>query len=235
MDLKLASDRLKSCLGLTSAPVAVSFLAEPPAGVERAPEGQPAGCGYWRVAGKEERTFYTLAEDHLECPIGAHTHGVRLPAQDAEQLQGVLGMMFDLGYVRPEEVPAIPQREEPFSVAVYAPLADSPVPPDVVLVRGSARQIMLLFEAAQAAELVCDQPTMGRPTCAILPQAIQGGAVSLSLGCIGNRVYTLLPDSDFYAAIPGPSLEQLLDKLEPIVHANNELERYHRQKAEASA
>jgi hypothetical protein len=33
-------------------------------------------------------------------------------------------------------------------VAVYAPLAAAPVPPDVVLVRGNARQVMLLAGAA---------------------------------------------------------------------------------------
>ena len=50
-----------------------------------------------------------------------------------------------------EEVPQIPTRKTPLRVAVYAPLAAAPVPPDVVLVRGNARQLMLLAEAAQAA------------------------------------------------------------------------------------
>lgn len=36
-------------------------------------------------------------------------------------------------------------------MAVYPSLAAAPVPPEVVLVRGNARQVMLLAEATQAA------------------------------------------------------------------------------------
>jgi hypothetical protein len=50
-----------------------------------------------------------------------------------------------------EDMPQIPTRLTALQVAVYAPLAAAPVPPDVVLVRGNARQVMLLAEAAQAA------------------------------------------------------------------------------------
>jgi uncharacterized protein (DUF169 family) len=42
-------------------------------------------------------------------------------------------------------------------VAVYAPLAAAPVPPDVMLMRGNARQLVLLAEAAQAARAVSRQ------------------------------------------------------------------------------
>ena len=50
-----------------------------------------------------------------------------------------------------EDVPQIPTRTTALQVAVYAPLAAAPVPPDVVLVHGNARQVMLLAEPAQAA------------------------------------------------------------------------------------
>jgi hypothetical protein len=41
-------------------------------------------------------------------------------------------MMTSLGYIRSEEVPGIPRREEAFGVAIYGPLTDEPA--DVVLV-----------------------------------------------------------------------------------------------------
>jgi len=41
------------------------------------------------------------------------------------------------------------------------------VPPDVVLVRGNARQLMLPAEAAQAAGVAGTGAAMGRPTCAV--------------------------------------------------------------------
>ena len=46
------------------------------------------------------------------------------------------------------------------------------MPPDVVLVHGNARQLMLLAEAAQAAGVAGGGAAMGRPTCAVLPEAI---------------------------------------------------------------
>jgi hypothetical protein len=53
-----------------------------------------------------------------------------------------------------EDMPQIPTRTPALQVAVYAPRAAAPVPPDVVLVRGNARQVMRLAEAAPAAGAV---------------------------------------------------------------------------------
>jgi len=113
-------------------------------------------------------------------------------------------------------------------VAVYAPLDRAPVAPDVVLVRGNARQLMLLAEASQSAGLAGAGPTMGRPTCAVLPEAINTARTSASFGCIGNRVYTGAGDDEAYFAIPGAQLAAVEEKLAVIVHANQELEKFHR-------
>ena len=120
-------------------------------------------------------------------------------------------------------------------VAVYAPLAIAPVPPDVVLVRGNARQLMLLAEAAQAAGVAGTGATMGRPTCAVLPEAINSTRTAASFGCAGNRVYTGADDTDAYFAIPGGLLESIEQKLSTIVHANEELEKFHRERAAAAS
>jgi uncharacterized protein (DUF169 family) len=96
--------------------------------VERA---APAGCAYWRAAA-EGRVFYTEAADHYNCPIASYTHGVALPDDRAGELEGVVGTMVGLQYIRMEEVPTLPRRAEPFGVAIYAPLADTPVEPDAV-------------------------------------------------------------------------------------------------------
>src|SRR5262249_42594086 len=153
-----------------------------------------------------------------------------------QELQGVVGTMVSLGYIRAEEVPGIPRREEAFVVAIYGPLADAAEPPDVVLVRGNARQLMLLEEAARAAGVAGTAPLMGRPTCAAVPLAMQSERGVSSLGCIGNRVYTDLGDDEFYYALPGKHLTAIADKLVMIVNANAELEKYHRaRQAEARA
>ena len=222
--------KLAQLLKLSASPVAIAFTAVAPDGVAHVSQREPAGCGYWRRAAAGE-VFYTNADDHKSCPVGAHTHGVALNADEGKQLQGLVGTMIGLEYLTMKDVEQLPTRKEPFAFAVYAPLGRSPVPPDVVLVRGNARQLMLLSEAAQSAGVSGSTPTMGRPTCAVLPEAINSHKTSASFGCIGNRVYTGLTDSEAYFAIPGSELGKVEERLGVIVNANDALEKFHRERA----
>ena len=218
--------QLTGLLGLQKQPVAVAFSDSAPEAMRRIEEPSPSGCTYWKYAA-EGRSFYTQAEDHYGCPIGALTHGIDLPKEKARELDGLVRTMVDLSYLDPSEVAAIPRREAPFGVVLYAPLADATFEPDVVLVCGNAKQMMLLAEAAQADGGPAATSMMGRPTCAAIPAVMQSGRNATSLGCIGNRVYTSLSDDDLYFAIAGPRIKGLLEKLATIVRANGELEKFH--------
>src|SRR5688572_24544993 len=191
-----AAHELQDLLGLSRSPVAVTFRATAPAGVPRIDSAGPSSCAYWKLAA-EGRAFYTEATDHHNCPIGAYTHGIDPTPEVSKELEGVVTTMISLGYLRADEVPGIPRRDGAFGVAVYAPLAQADGEPDLVILAGDARQVMLLAEAAGAAGL------MGRPTCAALPQVMKTGQGVASLGCIGNRVYTGLADDEMYFALPG--------------------------------
>ena len=221
---------LTNLLQLSSPPVAITFVDKAPEGVPHVEALEPAGCGYWRRAAEGE-VFFTTADDHKSCPVGAHTHNVPLTPAEQEGLMGLVGTMVGLNYLKMEEVPGIPTRTTPMQLAVYAPLALAPVDPDVVLVRGNARQLMLLSEAAQAAGVAGGSPAMGRPTCAVLPEAINSDRTAASLGCIGNRIYTGAGENDAYFAIPGDQLRTVEDSLAVIVRANEELEKFHRVRA----
>ncbi len=247
MDSSALSTRLTEWLGLRSPPVAIAFRAGPPPGVPRIATPAPSGCSYWRLAAEGAGcVFYTEAPDHHGCPVGAHTHGIDLPEEKARELSSLVETMVGLEYLRKEEVASLPRRSAPFGVAVYAPLALAPCPPDVVLLRVDARQAMLAAEASAAADAAAGAgaaggPALaGRPTCAAVPVALPPaeGGVSMavaSVGCIGNRVYTGLPDSELYFAVPGPRLGAFVERLEAIVRANRELESFHRARAAASA
>lgn len=224
---------LVDLLGLHTAPVAVAFREEAPADLPRVPSPEPAGCGYWRAAA-EGRAFATVASDHHGCPVGAHTHGVPLPPEKEQELQGLIGTMVGLEYLKMEEVPSIPHRRAAFGAALYALLEKVPFAPDLVLVRGNARQLMLLAEAAQSAGISGAEPALGRPTCAVIPQALKSGRTAVSFGCIGNRVYTGAADDEAYFAIPAAGLEVLVERLRVMVRANRELEAFHRARAKAS-
>jgi uncharacterized protein (DUF169 family) len=214
-------------LGLGVPPVAVAFLREAPPGVPRVASVGPSGCSYWRLAA-EGRVFYTESADHYPCPIGAYTHGVSLPAAPAAELEGLIRTMVGLEYLAPDEGAAIPRRAEAFHVAVYGPFPSSAFSADVVLLRLRPRQAMLVVEAARLAGVGPDAGLGVRPTCAILPETMRSGQASVSLGCIGNRVYTGLGDDELYVALPGPTAADVATKLATIVSANRELERFHR-------
>jgi uncharacterized protein (DUF169 family) len=222
----MSQSTLSALLNLRSQPVAISFVATPPDGVTRVAAPEPAGCGYWRRAAEGE-VFYTEAADHKGCLVGAHTHNVALSEVERTELKELIGVMASLEYIKRDEVARIPARTMPFEIAVYAPLASAPLAPDVVLVRGNAQQLMLLAEAAQAAGVSGAGPAMGRPTCAVIPEAIASTRTSASFGCIGNRVYTGADDSEAYFAIPGAHLAAVEDRLAVTVRANQALERFH--------
>jgi len=135
--------------------------------------------------------------------------------------------MISLEYLHGDEVASIPHRDQPMHVAAYAPLADAPFAPDVVIVRGNARQLMLVSEAARSAGIFGGGDIMGRPACAMIPQAMQTAGAVASFGCIGNRVYTGLADDEFYVSVPGSGLSRTLERLAVIINANQQLEAFH--------
>ena len=227
MDHRQFGQHLQQSLGLASRPVAIAFREEVPAGVQHVGAAAPAGCAYWKLAA-DGRIFYTTAEDHMNCPIGAYTHGVPLSEAKGAELNETLGFMAGLDYIRMDEVPGIPTLKAPFRFGLYAPLDASPFEPDLVIVRGNARQIMLLSESATASNIAPTAAAMGRPACAMIPATLNANEGVTSLGCIGNRVYTALGDDELYFTIRAADLPAIISKLDRLVTANRELEHYHR-------
>ena len=111
-------------LNLQWKPVAIGFMSVPPAFLPRVDRSLPAGCAYWKYA-SEGHAFYTTPEDHFNCPVGAFTHGVILPATQQTELEGLIGTMIKLEYLQGDEVASLPHRTEPLRIAAYAsgPLA----------------------------------------------------------------------------------------------------------------
>jgi len=212
-------------LSLTHRPVAVASLAHAPGGIEKFAGVQPSGCSFWMLA-SGGRTFYTVAADHYNCSIGSYTHNMPLPPDRAHELDDTLGFMTSIGYLRMAEVPEIPRLPDTPGVVVYAPLGDTPVDPDVVLFWGPPGKVMLLQEAAIRASVAAQLSTLGRPTCMVVPAALSHGVVA-STGCVGNRVYTGLEESDLYVAVPGRDLHRVADEAATIASANATLLEYH--------
>ena len=210
--------------------MAIAFAAAPPEGVAKFEGSEPSSCSYWRLAA-EGRTFYTVARDHQNCPIGGYTHNLLQP-ETMPQLDQTLILMSQIGYIRMEEIPGVFQLKESPQAVVYAPLGETPVPPSVVLALGTAGRVMMLAEAATRAGAMSSLPLLGRPTCMALPAALANGAVT-SAGCIGNRVYTGLGEDELYVTLRGSDLERIAAEIDTILSANETLTAYHEERCQA--
>jgi uncharacterized protein (DUF169 family) len=219
--------KLTRILDLGRPPVAVTFCDAEPTNVRKF-EGQvPSGCTFWRLAEGRE-PFYTVPADHYHCPIGCYTHNIDLPKERGSDLTDVLGFMAGIGYIAMEEVAQIPHWSKRPAAIVYARLAEAPLPPDVVIVAGNARAAMLLTEASVAAGASAGI-TLPRPTCMAIPAAHAKG-MTLSLACIGNRVYTDLRDDEIYGMIRRADLQGVVAALARIASANEQLATYHQER-----
>ncbi len=221
---KELEQRILAVLKSSRRPVAVTFLDAPPSGVTKFEGTEPSGCSFWRLAA-EGRTFYTVPENHFNCAVGAYTHNIALSPAREKETEQTLKMMFDLGYVKPEEVPQIPRLAKSPTAILYSPLSNATTTPDVVLFACKPAAAMLLQEAANRAGVGTGAPALGRPTCMALPASLQHGTIT-SLGCIGNRVYTGLSEEEMYVVVRGKDLSAIADALTTIQTANSALQDY---------
>jgi len=232
-DFVRLSAALTDALSLHRPPVAICFAEELPPGVAPYAGQAPAGCLFWQEAANA--TFATAAVHHALCSIGVYTHRLEMPAPVERDLQDALKVFGDLGYVRPEDLAAIPTLPAGPRYVVYSPLASAPLNPDVVLLFVQAAQTLILSEATQQVEGGFP-PALGRPACAIVPQAANSGRGALSLGCCGARAYldALIDDIALFA-LPGARLEAYVERIEELAKANATLARFHRLRRDAVA
>lgn len=205
-------------------PVAVTFLDQTPSNVKSFEGSEPSSCSFWRLAA-EGRTFYTVPDNHFNCAVGAYTHNLALSPEREKETEQTLKFMFDLGYVKPEEVPQIPRLAKAPKAILYSPLGEATAVPDVVLFSVRPSGAMLLQEAAGRAGVGSGAPIFGRPTCMALPASLALGTIT-SLGCIGNRVYTGLGDDELYVISRGKDLPVVAEALKTISGANFALKDY---------
>lgn len=228
-----AARRIVDALGLDRAPVALGFVDEPPAGVDRFAGAVPAACAFWREA--ERQVFFADADQHANCPIGAHVMG--FPSDEARQadLQAVVERMLTCGYLDPEEPGRIPTVGRAAAGIVYGPLASFPVAADLVVLWLRPTQAMLLQEAVGKARWADGggYGLLGRPGCAALPIALGDQVVSLSAGCTGMRTFTEVSGELLLAAVPGDDLDELAGRLEQAVEANRAMQDFYDERRAA--
>jgi len=222
------TSRLQDTLGLSAPPIAIGFSDEPPAGLERWQGGAVlAGCVFWREA-MNGRSFYTVPADHHNCAVGAHTHGIGVPTS---QLEDTVKFMVSNEYLRMEEVAGIPTLEKTPAYISYGPAETASFQYDLIVVAAKPAAAMLIYESAlRAGAGNALANVLGRPACAVLPLVSKTGLASLSLGCMGNRTFTGLPDEELYVCIPSGHWSTVLTRSTEIGRANSAMKQFYRNR-----
>ena len=220
------SETLTSSIKLSLPPIAICFTEEVPTGIRNWVGRVPAGCRFWQEAATG--VFVTSPKDHDLCAIGTFTHNLETTEAHQADRNDALKIFADLGYVREQDLAAVPVLRSQPAYVVYGPLATIPLAPDVVLLFGEASQMLILAEASQQVEGDLP-PAMGRPACAIVPQAYNSGRAALSLGCCGARAYLdELTDTVALWALPGSKVDLYAERIAVLAKANAVLATFHR-------
>ncbi len=235
-DWKVLAERLATVFGPGPAPIAITFTAEPPGSVptfedpmpERLADGRTgrvsAGCVFWMKG--TERTFSTVAADHANCSVGSVTHGFKT-LEDVAGNEDVAALL-ECNWVTEDVVPLIPTVQETPGAVTYGPLAETPIDPDVILLRLTGRQLMVLHDAWPELRIE------GKPQCHIVALAKEEGAVAASVGCQLSRVRTGMPNAEVTCAIPGARLADVAAAAETAAiadqavasYASNDMQRF---------
>ena len=206
---------LRALLGLTVPPIAIAFVKAPPPDLPRvegaypAPTADgrtgavPAGCVFWMRA--VERSFATIAEDHGNCSVGGLTHGFKSFAEAAAGAD--VAALLEAAWVTPEAAAAIPAVAEKPGAVLYGPLAEGAFAPDLVLLRLTGKQLMLVNDAWPALRFE------GKPQCHIIAIAKEQNAVAVSSGCMLSRVRTGMSNNEVTCALPAAKLGEFVARL----------------------
>jgi uncharacterized protein (DUF169 family) len=222
------SDELTNLLGLAASPIAITFANSVPDGVpqfdsakpEPTADGRtgrvPAGCVFWMRA--TTRTFDTVPDDHRNCSVGMLTHGLQGLEEAARGAD--VGTLVETGWITTEAAANIPTVKERHDHIVYGPLAETPVEPDVVLLRINARALMILMDSFPGLRVE------GKPQCHIVALAKQEGLVAVSAGCALSRSRTGMSAAEMTCAIPADKLEKALSVVRATADTDTGVARY---------
>jgi uncharacterized protein (DUF169 family) len=207
---------LSSLLKLSVPPLGIAFRSEAQVpGVDRYAARPPAptsdgrtgavsaGCVFWMKA--VDSVFATSAADHANCSVGSYTHGFKSLEEAAGNAD--VAALIGSGWVSEADFPKVAAVKERPGAVVYGPLADMPLEPDVVFLRLSAKQAMLIDDALGGVRFE------GKPQCHIVAIAKESGEPAISVGCMLSRVRTGMANSEMTCALPASRLADVVDAL----------------------
>jgi uncharacterized protein (DUF169 family) len=146
------------------------------------------------------------------------THGLKTMEEVAGNAD--VAALLESGWVTMDMVPRIPVVTQRPNFITYGPLQETPVDPDVVLMRLNPKQVMVLHDA------IPEMRMEGKPQCHIIAIAKEHQEVAASVGCMLSRVRTGLPNSQMTCAIPAQRLAEVVARLATTCQADTAVAAY---------
>lgn len=210
-------------LRIRTSPVAVKLIpkgGEIPEGIKITDENM-THCQFVDKARRTREEFYTLNENHI-CKVGAGAMGLGAIPEDlvsGELYYKEFELFSTLGASRRtvEMTPAL--QSDSTKAVLYSPLEKTSFIPDVIMVVGNPRQMMLLTQAAMyrlggrletnfaGTQSVCSDGVV---------QTYKEGKIGVTIGCTGSRAYATLTDEEMIMGIPIELLADVVSGLRQI-------------------
>lgn len=214
------SDKLESILGLKGAPVAVKLIRtsrDVPHGLDHLNEVL-RHCEMVQKARRGSK-FYASVEQHA-CKGGAGMLGViDIPENiKSGEFYYKLGRFASVEHAG-ETMHAVPGVDFKVYATAYAPLAETPFTPDVVVMVVNPRQAMMIGQAnvyelhsRNTADFSGIQSLCGDAVAAPLLR----DSINFTLGCSGSRKYAKVSEDELIVGVPVTLLPQLIDALQKL-------------------
>ncbi|MSP22747.1 MAG: hypothetical protein EXR66_06995 [Dehalococcoidia bacterium] len=227
-DWRAHAAALADTLGTDVPAIAITFTAAPPEGITAFDEPMPpptsdgrtgrvpAGCVFWMKS--TTRTFSTVPDDHGNCSVGLMTHGMKTIGEVAGNAD--VAALLESGWVTMEVVTQIPVITQKPGAVTYGPLAETTLDPDVVMLRLTGRQLMVLTDALPGLRIE------GTPQCHIIAVAKEQNEIAASVGCQFSRVRTGMPNAEMTVALPASKVASTIEALRATAVADDAVARY---------
>lgn len=226
MDVKEVNrhgQELIKSLKIRTSPVAVKLIlkgTEIPEGIKKAEEGM-THCQFVDKVRRNREEFYTL-NDNQTCKVGAGAMGLGSVPEDlvsGELYYKEFELFSTLGASGRTVNMASTLPPNSTEAILYSPLEKTSFIPDVVMVVGNPKQMMLLTQALMyetggrletsfvGAQSVCSDGVV---------KIYKEGKVGVTIGCPGCRAYATLTDDEMIMGIPVERLADVISGLKQI-------------------
>ncbi len=211
-------------LKLETSPVAVALVpkdAKIPEGIHRVKEGMKH-CQMMDRVRRTKEEFYAVLEDQT-CKGGAAAIGLgHMPPKLASgEFYHDKLKHFKTLEASKKTIDRVPMVDAESTVAtLYAPLESASFVPDVVVIIGSPKQVMLLTQAAlynEGGRIEAEFAGKQSLCSDAVAEPYLSGKMGITVGCTGSRAHTEIKDSELTVGIPAKILKDLVEGLRAIV------------------